>query len=132
MTIVMFDSDKYYAQVVNMILMPAELSIAAVALGRERAVDLIRAINTGKFVPDIALIDTLIESNHEEGEKVAAKVKEFAPNVKLIAYTTLKDEPIAWADAIAIKGSKSPEFSVIEAFKKLGVNLEKGETIDRS
>ena len=72
------------------------------------------------------------DSNHEEGEKVAAKVKQFAPEVKIIAYTTLKDEPIAWADVIAIKGSKTTETSLIEAFKKLGVNLEKGETIDRS
>jgi len=128
----MFDNDRYYSQVVNMILMPAGLTVAAAALGRERAVDLIKAISAGKFVPDIAIIDSLIESNHEEGEKVAAKVKQFAPEVKIIAYTTLKDEPIAWADVIAIKGSKTTETSLIEAFKKLGVNLEKGETIDRS
>lgn len=132
MTIVMFDSDRYYQQVVNMILMPAELSVSACALGRERAVDLIKAVSAGKFNPDIALIDTLLESNHEEGVKVAEKLKQFAPDCKIIAYTTLNGEEIPWANAIAIKGSKTSETSLIEALKKLGVNLEKGDAVDRS
>lgn len=115
-----------------MVLMPANLSVSACALGRDRAVDLIKAISAGKFKPDIALIDTLIESNHEEGVKVAEKLKHFAPECKIIAYTTLHDEEIPWADTIAVKGSKTSDTSLIEALKRLGVNLEKGDAIDRS
>lgn len=132
MTIVQFDSDKYYIQVANLILMQAGLEVSSAALGRGRAVDLLRDIGSQKIKPDVAIVDTLLESNHEEGIKVAEKLRELAPQTKIIAYTTLKDEEVAWADSIAIKGQTDPERTLIEAFKKVGLNLEKGSTLDRS
>jgi acetolactate synthase small subunit len=131
-TIVQFDGEKYYVQVANLILLPANLSVKATAIGRNSAVDMLKQISAGKIKPDIAIVDTLIESNHTEGEKIAQKLRALVPEIKIIAYTLLADEEVPWADVVAVKSQKDPKRTLIEAFKTVGVDLEKGQVIDRS
>lgn len=130
--IVQFESESYYIQVANMILYPFGFELKASAIGKDKAVNLLQRIGQKEIAPDIAIVETMIDASHDEGEKIAKKLREISPATKIVAYTTIKDEEIPWADAVAVKFQRDPSRTLIEALKLAGLPVEKGKTQDRS
>lgn len=123
--IVQFDSESYYRSVADLILYPADLQVNYFAYNWKTANSLISLIAAEKIPVDIAIIDTILEHNNDEGAELAGKIKAAAPNVKIIAYTILNDEELPWADYIAIKSNLNPNQTLIKGFNQL-LKLELG------
>lgn len=131
-TIIQFDSEKYYISVVNLMLFNVDLEVQHTAIGKRQASELMGKIQRGEVVPTLAIIDTMVEDQHDEGEKIATRLKELAPKVKIIAYTILP-EPITWADEVAIKSQRDGNRTMVQALSKLlKTEITEGKQIDKS
>lgn len=121
--IIQFESEDFYQAVVNQILYTADIQVAAAARNKREAEQLLGKIIKGEIKPDLAIIDTLLEDNHTEGEKIAAKIKEVSPETKIIAYTIWDEAP--WADYHAIKSNKMPAQTITKGLTEtLKIDLE--------
>lgn len=121
--IIQFESEHFYYAVVNQILFTIENKVAAVAKNKAQAQQLLGQIARGEIKPTIAIIDSLLENNHEEGGIIAAKLKELSPETKIIAYTIIEEQP--WADYVAIKSNRIPSKTITSGLSEiLGINFE--------
>lgn len=131
--VVQFDSEQYYLEVVNLMLFGTDIEVIGTAVGKQNAVGLLSKVKSGDLTPDLAIIDTELEMEHTEGEKVAGKLKEFTPNIKIIAYTILKDEEFPWADYIAIKSNRDPARTIAKTLSEItGAEIAENNQVDRS
>lgn len=104
--IIQFESEEFYTAVVNQILFTVDNQVAEIARTKSQAQQLLGKIARGEIKPDLAIIDSMLENNHEEGAIIAAKLKELSPKTKIIAYTIIEEQP--WADYVAIKSNRIP------------------------
>lgn len=113
----MFEPDDHYILVANIILFNSGLEILHTAQNEIESRKLISQVEEGKIRPDIAIVSAFVEKHHTDGEKIAKRLKEISPKIKIIAYTILEDQE--WADYTAIKSGKKPEQTLILALKDL-------------
>ena len=59
----------------------------------------------------------MIQNSFNEGEKLAKKLREVVPGIKIIAYTEIDDEK--FGDELAIKSGTNTEVTLISALNKL-------------
>ena len=125
-----FESEDFYSAVVNQILFTAEIQVAAVARNKSQAQQLLGKVARGEITPDLAIIDSMLEANHEEGAIIAAKLKELSPKTKLIAYTIIEEQP--WADYVAIKSNRIPAQTLTRGLSELlGIDFDASEDAKR-
>lgn len=124
--IIQFDSEYYYRSVADLILFKADLSVTYFAYNWKMANALISNIAMSKIPVTLAIIDTILEHNNDEGAEIAAKVRAAAPGVKIMAYT-IDDEPVTWADYVAIKSNLNPNQTLLKGLNQL-LELNLGDT----
>lgn len=123
LTIIQFDSELYYCSVVDMILFNAGAELTKRAVNMRQAEELIQKIEKGEIKPDIAIIDSIIQNNHDEGAQIASRIKKHSPDTKIIAYDITEDDH-PWADYVAIKSSLNPNKTIAQGLGELmGINL---------
>lgn len=74
-------------------------------------------IEDGKLKPTIAIVASFLERDHRDGSIVAKKLREIAPDIKIIGYTVIEDED--WYDELAVKSNRNPEKTVIDVLARL-------------
>jgi len=115
--IVQFDADENYLTVADLICFNIGLDIAANASTIDAAKKIITRIENKELKPDIAIISSVIQNSFNEGEKLAKKLREVVPGIKIIAYTEIDDEK--FGDELAIKSGTNTEVTLISALNKL-------------
>jgi len=115
--ILVFDDDENYSTVLEMITYNMELEIAQYARTIKESRAVITNIENKKIKPDIAIVSPLLGNNFEDGSKLAKKLREILPNIKIIAYTV--DKEIDWGDYLAIKGTQDLSQSIISVLEEL-------------
>jgi hypothetical protein len=131
--IVQFDSELHYITAVDIILSSVGLKVSDYALGKGQAERLIQKLQAGKEVPELAIIDTLIDRHHQEGSHIAKLLKQLYPEIKIIAYTILAEEKPDWADFHAVKSLRDPSKTIAKALgEALQIDLKQGREPDVS
>jgi hypothetical protein len=115
--IIQFESDENYMTVADLICYNMGLEVAAKANSIQAARELIAKIEKKELNPDIAIVSSVIENNFSEGEKLAKKLREIAPELKIIAFTELEDEK--FGDKLALKSGASLQDTLIAALHDL-------------
>jgi hypothetical protein len=116
--IIQFESEDFYRAVTGLILFDLGLEMNKTAADFRQADVLVKQIEEKKLDADLAVIDTLLEREHFEGEQIAAALKAANPKIKIIAYTILPEDQ-TWADYTAIKSNRDPNRTLIKGFETL-------------
>lgn len=127
--IIQFESDDFYQNTLDLVLYNMGLDSSIKASNREESKGLIQQIETGKLQPDIALIDTYIENDNEDGKKVAERLRKISPKTKIIGYSIM---PTAeWADYEIIKSNRDSSKTVVKILEEvLGIKFNYSEAED--
>lgn len=115
--IIQVDDDENYLTIGELVCFNMGLNIAAKARTVNEAKEIIARIVAGRLKPDIAIISSMIEVDLNDGRKLAKKLREIVPGIKIIAYALDKEED--WADVIAVKTTKDSKDSLISALEDL-------------
>jgi len=115
--ILVFDDDENYSTVLEMVTYNMELEITEYARDIKESRNLIKKIESKSLKPDIAIISPLLGNNFEDGSKLAKKLREISPDIKIIAYTV--DKEIEWGDYLAIKGTQDLSQSIISVLEEI-------------
>jgi len=115
--IIQVDEDENYHTVADLICYNMGLSISAKGRSISEAKDIIASIEAKRLIPDIAIISSMLEFNLEDGMKLAKKLRELVPGIKIIAYTS--DDEAKWGDILVKKTSKDNDETLIIALEKL-------------
>ncbi len=115
--VIQFESEDFYRAVADQILYTVGLEITESARNKKQAAQLLEKIQQQKLKPDLAIIDTILETDHSEGEIIATKLRELSPQTKIIAYTIMDDTP--WGDYLAIKSNRIPDHTLIRGLSEL-------------
>lgn len=128
--IIQFESEDFYCAVVNQILYTVDSKVAGIARTKSQAQNLLGKVARGEIKPDLAIIDSMLENNHEEGAIIAAKLKELSPKTKIIAYTIIEEQP--WADYVAIKSNRIPAQTLTRGLSELiGLTIDPSDDAKR-
>jgi hypothetical protein len=79
--------------------------------------EILARISANRLKPHIAIISSMIEVDLNDGRKLATKLREMVPGIKIIAYSLDKEDD--WGDKIAVKTTKESKDSVISALEDL-------------
>ena len=115
--ILQFDDDDKYFTVVDLICYNMGISITAHASNINDIRAIIAKIEQKQLKPDIAIVSDYLGNNFEDGSKLAKKLKEICPNIKIIAYVI--DPEIEWGDFKALKASKDINKNIIGMLQQL-------------
>ena len=115
--IIQFDDDENYFTVVDLICYDMGLSVKAHASNIADTRQIIARIEQKQILPDIAIVSDYLGNNFEDGSKLAKKLKEIAPGLKVIAYVI--DPEIDWGDYRALKSSKDESKNLIGLLERL-------------
>ena len=115
--IIQFDDDENYFTVADLFCYNLNLTISRKINSIEKAKTLVKEIESKKLIPDIAIVSNFLEKDLSDGEKICARLKVLVPGIKIIAYTTDKEDQ--WADYWAVKSSKNTDESLIKILSDL-------------
>jgi hypothetical protein len=115
--ILQFDDDDNYFTVLEIIGYNMGFTVAACGQDIDSTRKIIAKIENKQLKPDIAIVSNYLGYNFEDGSKLVKKLREIAPNIKIIAYVT--DAEVEWGDYIALKGSREQEKTLIAILEKL-------------
>lgn len=115
--ILQFDDDDNYFTVTEIIFFNMGLTMEARGQNITETRKIISDIEAKKMKPDIAIIANYLGNDFEDGRKLAKKLKEIAPAVKIIAYVT--DSETDWGDYLAIKSGNDQNNSLIKILEEL-------------
>jgi len=115
--IIQFDEDDSYFMVVEMICFNLGLELGPKAQSIDETRKIIRDIEDKKFIPNIAIIANYLGYDFSDGEKLAVKLKEIAPEIKIIAYST--DKETTWGDYLAVKSGLDQSKSLVQILCEL-------------
>ncbi|KXK26394.1 MAG: hypothetical protein TR69_WS6001000397 [candidate division WS6 bacterium OLB20] len=115
--IIQFDGDENYHTVVDLICFNMDLEVSRHANSIKSARRIFADIEDGKLKPTIAIVASFLERDHRDGSIVAKKLREIAPDIKIIGYTVIEDED--WYDELAVKSNRNPEKTVIDVLARL-------------
>ena len=115
--IIQFDEDDSYFMVVEMICFNLGLEVGPKAQSIEESRKIVRDIEDKKLKPDIAIVANYLGYDFSDGEKLATKLKEIAPEMKIIAYST--DKETNWGDYLAVKSGLDQSKSLVQILCEL-------------
>lgn len=115
--IIQFDPDDFYITMLDLILYNFDIELAGSAHNLETSKALVDKIQQKKLTPDIAIIEAHMGKSEYDGDKIAAKLRELVPDIKIIGFSTYETKE--WADIQAIKTLKDPGESIIKTLEEL-------------
>ena len=115
--IIQIDDDENYLTIGELLCFNMGLSISAKAQTINEAKEILARISAKRLTPDIAIISSMIEIDMNDGKKLATKLRELVPGIKIIAYSMDKEDD--WGDRIAVKTTKDSKDSLIAALEDL-------------
>lgn len=115
--ILQFDDDDNYFTITEVIFFDMGLEMAARGQNIAETRKIIADIEAKKLKPDIAIVTDYLGNDFEDGRKLAKKLKEIAPEVKIIAYVV--DPETDWGDYLAIKSGNDQNKSLIKVLEEL-------------
>ena len=115
--IIQFDEDDSYFMVVEMICFNLGLEVGPKAQSIDETRKIIRDIEDKKLIPNIAIVANYLGYDFSDGEKLAVKLKEIAPEIKIIAYST--DKETIWGDYLAVKSGLDQSKSLVQILCEL-------------
>lgn len=115
--IIQFDPDDYYFTVTELVLSSWDLSLAGHAHNLNTSKDLVEKIISGKIKPTVAIVEAYMGNSEEDGKKIATRLREIAPDIKIIGFSTF--ESAEWADHEAIKGIRDNSKTLIQILSKV-------------
>jgi len=123
--IIQFDPDDFYITAIDLILTQLGLGLKGSAYDLETSKRLIDRITKKELLPNVAIIEAHMGKSEFDGEKIAQKLKELIPKIKIIGLSTYETKD--WADIQAIKSLKNQEESIVKALEEIT-----GETFEIS
>lgn len=115
--IIQFDDDDNYFTVTEIIFFNMGLAVAARGQDIAGTRKIISRIESKELKPDIAIISSYLGNNFEDGGKLAKKLREVVPGIKIIAYVT--DPETNWGDYLAIKSGNDQTNSLIKIIEEV-------------
>ena len=115
--IIQFDDDDNYFTVVEIMGYNMDFKVAACAQSIDATRKVISKIESKQLQPDIAIISNYLGYNFDDGSKLAKKLREIAPKIKIIAYVT--DPETTWGDYVALKGAREQEKTLVAILEKI-------------
>ena len=125
--ILQFDEDDSYLMVVDIICFNLGLTLGPKATSIEESRKIVRDIENKVIKPDIAIIANYLGYDFTDGEKLAVKLREIAPGIKIIAYST--DAETSWGDYLAIKSGLDQSKSLVQILCEITGKEFKGSNI---
>lgn len=117
-TIVQFETDDFYQNVLDLVLYNFDSEFIFLKVNnKEEAREMVKKIEKGEVKPDIAVVDTFIGINNDDGKKIAQKLREINPKVKIVGYSIM--ETSEWADTEIIKSHRDQTKTIVKAFEDL-------------
>lgn len=126
--IIQFDGDDNYHTVADLVMFNMDLEIAARAKGLKSARDLFKKIEDKKLTPEVALVSGFLGRDQGDGRQVVKKLRQLAPNIKVIAYTV--DPEADWGDELAIKSHTEGEHTLIKTLERVTGHTFKGDNAE--
>lgn len=104
--------DDHDTDAIDIILYTAGMQLAKKATNQRQVNQLLDKVHAGEIKPTLAIIDTFVEFNHTDGDKIASQLKEMVPGIKIMAHTVLReDQP--WAEYTTYKGTEDKEKNLL-------------------
>ncbi|KKQ36081.1 MAG: hypothetical protein US52_C0009G0003 [candidate division WS6 bacterium GW2011_GWA2_37_6] len=129
--IIQFDPDDFYITMVNLVLYNMGTELAGSAFDLETSKTLVDKITRKEIKPEIAIIEAHMGKSEYDGDKIAAKLKELVPEIKIIGFSTYETEK--WSDIQAMKTLKDTDKSIIKALEgATGLTFENSNVKDPS
>ncbi|MBD3363535.1 hypothetical protein GF362_07510 [Candidatus Dojkabacteria bacterium] len=128
-TIVQFETDDFYHYTLDLVLYNMNQKPAIKVTNKKELRKIVKDIQNKKIKPDVAIIDTYIDIDHDDGEKIAQKLREIYPEIKIIGYSIM--ETSKWADYEIIKSNKDQTKTIVKILEKvLGIDFSWANTPD--
>lgn len=112
LTIVQFETDDFYQIILDLALRYFGIKPAIKITNRDELREYVSKLPNNPNKPDFAVIDTYISINNEDGQKIAEKLRELCPGIKIIGYSIM--ETASWADFEIIKSNKDQSKSLVK------------------
>jgi hypothetical protein len=126
---IQFEADDFYSTTLDLVFYNMNLDGPIKVTNREELRAVFDKIEKKEIVPDIAIIDTFLEINNEDGQKIAERLKKFSPNTKVIGYSIM--DTSEWADYSIIKSDRDKTKSIVKIMEEvLGIKFNYSETDD--
>lgn len=116
-TIIQFETDDFYFLTLDLVLYNMGLEKVIRAADKDEARKLFDKIKSKKIVPDVAIVDTYIGNNNDDGEKIAKMLKEELSDIIIVGYSIM--ETSSWADFEVIKSGKEQDKSLITVLEQI-------------
>lgn len=115
--IIIFDPDDFYHTTVELILDTWGIELTDKAHNLASSKQIIDKILKKKVKPDIAIVEAHMGKSEFDGDKIAAKLRELVPKIKILGFSTYETDK--WADKQAIKSLKDNTSTLILALSDL-------------
>ena len=115
--IIQFDDDDNYFTVLELIGYNMGFTTAARAQNIEATRKIIAQIEKKEIKPDIAIISNYLGYNFEDGGKLAKKLREIVPDIKIVAYVT--DPETTWGDQLALKSGRDQQSNLVHILEAM-------------
>jgi hypothetical protein len=112
LTFVQFETDSFYQIVLDLVLLYFGMKPAIKITNRDELREYVGKLQSNPNKPDFAVIDTFIGINNEDGQKIAQKLRELCPGIKIVGYSIM--ESASWADFEIIKSNKDQSKSLVK------------------
>jgi hypothetical protein len=114
--IIMFDPDPHYKTVIDLILSTWDMELAGFAHDLNTSKELVAKIENKELKPIIAIVEAHMGKSEFDGKKIADKLREINPKIKILGYSTY--ETAEWADFEAIKSLRDTNKTVVDGITK--------------
>ncbi len=111
-----FETDEFYHYTANLVLFNFGLEPARWIKDRKELREIIEEIVQGRVKPDLAIIDTYIGLGQTDGQRIATKLRELVPGIKVIGYSIIPTDD--WADFVAVKSNKDNTKTIVKALEE--------------
>lgn len=115
--IIQFDPDDFYITLVDLVLDHWHISHAGSAFNLETATNLVQKIQQKEIKPNIAIVEAHMGKSEYDGQKIAEKLRELVPDIKIVGYSTYETKQ--WADMEAIKSLKDNSATIIKTLSEI-------------
>lgn len=129
--IIQFDTDSFYHETLELVLynMGIDPTKKVRVLDKEGVRSTVKDIEAKKIKPDVVIVDTYMGINNEDGSKIAAKIREFSPDIKIVGYAIM--ETNEWSDYEIIKSNRDAEKTVVKVMEEvLGLEFNSSDQED--
>lgn len=127
--VIQFEADDFYSTTLDLVFYNMNLEPPIKVTNKEELRAIFEKIEKKQLIPDVAIIDTFLEINNDDGKKIAERLKKFSPNTKVIGYSIMETDE--WADYSIIKSDRDKSKTIVKILEEaLGIKFNYSETDD--